>query len=75
MVEPSFIVYPNPSTGVISIKTNQKLTELVLFDITGKRLKELSVQDNVDISMLPSGLYFLVARTEFGIITRKFIKQ
>jgi hypothetical protein len=75
MVEPSFIVYPNPSTGVISIKTNQKLTELVLFDVTGKRLKELNAQESIDISMLPSGLYFFVARTELGIITRKFIKQ
>jgi hypothetical protein len=75
MVEPSFIVYPNPSNGIISIKTYQKLTELVLLDVTGKRLKELSAQDSIDISMLPSGLYFLVARTEVGIITRKFIKQ
>ena len=63
----SFIIYPNPSTGMISIEmtANYRADEWVmLYDNYGALLKEIHIDSAIsplfDLEFLPSGMYHLV---------------
>lgn len=63
----SFSIYPNPSTGMISIEmtANHKADEWVmLYDNYGALLKEIHIDSAIsplfDLEFLPSGMYHLV---------------
>ena len=49
-------MYPNPTTGNIYLSTN---ANIVLTDLSGKQLLEQKNTNQLDISALPSGMYFL----------------
>jgi hypothetical protein len=49
-------VYPNPTTGNIYLSTN---ANIVLTDLSGKQLLEQKNTNQLDISALPAGMYFL----------------
>lgn len=53
--------YPNPANDVVRfVMTNKEPLKLEIFDLTGKLVKTQLIEDDkteVDISMLPSGLY------------------
>jgi hypothetical protein len=48
--------YPNPTTGIINLSVN---ANIVLTDLLGKLLLEQKNTNQLDISALPSGMYFL----------------
>ena len=55
-------VYPNPTSEVINITSNKKISSLELFDITGRKIKSLQglgTQSSIDVSMLTNGVYVL----------------
>ena len=63
----SFSIYPNPSTGMISIEltANHRADEWVmLYDNYGALLKEIHIDSSIsplfDLEFLPSGMYHLV---------------
>ncbi|WP_431211480.1 T9SS type A sorting domain-containing protein [Puia sp. P3] len=58
------VVYPNPSSGIINIKSTEKIKELFVADFTGKFLEKLNVSSKgqslqVDLSRYPSGTYLI----------------
>ncbi|MES2764187.1 MAG: T9SS type A sorting domain-containing protein [Bacteroidota bacterium] len=61
----NFSLYPNPSVGLLTIKTDskEKNKEFAIVDITGKEIYAFSTGQNlsqtVDISFLSKGLYLL----------------
>jgi hypothetical protein len=63
--EGSLFVYPNPTTGLISIRLiTDEVTDridLMLFDLTGKQIKHTTTGNPgmLDMSGLPAGLYIL----------------
>jgi hypothetical protein len=69
-------VYPSPATSALIIDglTNTALVEI--YDISGKLLltKQLNTQQ-LDISLLAKGLYFIKLTTEEGSVVRKFVKE
>ncbi|RFC55539.1 N-acetylmuramoyl-L-alanine amidase [Brumimicrobium aurantiacum] len=56
-------VYPNPTTGVVNISTNEKffIARLMVYDLNGKIYKSNkgSNLDKVNIKDVPPGVYFL----------------
>jgi len=69
-------IYPNPTSGQLRI-TNYKLQieGIEIFDIIGRKQKtEVRKQDEIDISHLRSGIYFVRVLTEKGAITKKIVK-
>lgn len=59
-------VYPNPTTGSLSINTD-KTTEAKIYSQDGKILKSMQIQkgiDKIDISDLPKGVYIIKTATE-----------
>ncbi|MCD6017070.1 MAG: hypothetical protein K0S53_191 [Bacteroidetes bacterium] len=77
--ELSFGLYPNPSTGLLTIKNNfpDKPTDFVIMDITGKEVyafsTEQSISHDIDVSFLSNGLYLLKQRDKSQSIL--FVKE
>ncbi len=69
-----FKCYPNPAQSILTIET-QKQASFVIFNGMGESVKEFTVNDkeNIDISGLPQGIYFLRARHETGGVS--FVKE
>lgn len=56
--EGSISIYPNPSSGIINISTEEDMISVEVFDITGKRMAVYRSR-TIDLSNLPNGLYNL----------------
>ncbi|MDR6547662.1 hypothetical protein J2810_003747 [Chryseobacterium rhizosphaerae] len=59
-------IYPNPTSGPLSIKT-EKATDAQVYGMDGKLVKTLPITkgiNNIDISELPKGIYFIKTSTE-----------
>ena len=56
------VIYPNPSTDFIKIKTQGRVESIRLVDITGKESMQrgaIKPGEKIDISHLPAGIYFV----------------
>jgi hypothetical protein len=76
----SFEIVPNPVNEVlnISVKHYSMNTKLKIMDQMGKPVREIqieSIQNAVDVSMLRSGLYFIVISNSEKTISGKFLKN
>jgi hypothetical protein len=76
----SFIVSPNPSQGLVTIKTSlaNKNTTLKVFSLTGAAVYQAVLQQTVqsiDLSAQPKGLYFMQINDGAKTSTRKIILQ
>ena len=54
--EPGIKIYPNPTTGTIYLSEQSNIT---LIDLSGKLLLEEKNTNQLDLSALPAGMYFL----------------
>jgi len=75
-------IYPNPTTGKLTMDNGQLTIESVeIYDIYGRkqkgeRRKEKGEREIViDISELYNGIYFVKIQTENGIVVKKVIKN
>ncbi|MBL4706710.1 MAG: T9SS type A sorting domain-containing protein, partial [Flavobacteriales bacterium] len=69
-------IYPNPASAHITINTEDKIASITVLDLTGKVVKNPTLNTNsIDVSNLPTGVYFLQVLTQKGTVTKKFIKQ
>ena len=69
-------VYPNPVTNLLQVKlpNGVQLEKIVVNSVSGQQL-QTSNQTTLELSKLPSGLYFLTIETNQGVITKKMIKN
>lgn len=73
----SIRIYPNPTKDLIYIENpdNKIIKNLSLYNIDGKLISIYLYFDNyLDLSNLPTGLYFLNFNVDNNIITNKIIK-
>ena len=74
-------VYPNPTDGQLIIDNGELTIDNVeIFDLLGKTVFQLSTLNSqlstqIDISHLPTGVYFIQIQTENGMIVRKVVKN
>ena len=77
-VDSSVAVYPNPAVNDITIKADNKIKSIQLFDAQG-RIILTSLKDDfeskLDISVYSKGIYFVKITTEKGSKVEKLIKQ
>ena len=71
-------VFPNPVSDKLLIQTDQVLSDVELRDVLGNRIANLGLfqegTSSVDVSSLPSGIYFLNIKQGDQIYTRRFLK-
>jgi hypothetical protein len=73
-------VYPNPTMGELRIESLElSVKNVEIFDTFGRKIlshtENRLPQTTLDISHLPSGIYFLKIHTEKGLINKKVVKQ
>jgi hypothetical protein len=69
-------LYPNPTSNLFSIETNQPIVEVSIYDVQGKKVKTFN-QTNTSYNTegLTSGIYFVNVKTSKGEVTKKLIKE
>jgi len=71
-------VFPNPTTGELSVVSDQFSVEKIeVFDVYGRKLltENCQLKTTIDISHLNSGIYFVKITTETNEIVKKIVKQ
>lgn len=70
-------VYPNPASGIISLKNLDVNSLISIYDLTGTLISEsaFKLSHEIDICDLSSGIYFIRAISGDGEKFSKFIKQ
>jgi Secretion system C-terminal sorting domain len=71
-------IFPNPVNDILNIKTdnNQKINALILSDINGREIINQTLNtENINVSELQKGIYFLKIDSDNGIFTKKIIKN
>ncbi|MDY7394678.1 spondin domain-containing protein [Aureibaculum sp. 2210JD6-5] len=77
-LERAVSVYPNPSNGEISINNigTHILEKAEIFSVNGQKVKEfkqISKNNNLNITSLQSGLYFIKLKSDRGSTVKKII--
>ena len=74
----SIQIFPNPVENILSIKADD-LRQIKIFKANGKQVSKMNTSDdnqqNIDVSALESGLYFLELSLKGQTIVRKIIKR
>ncbi|MGB0806108.1 MAG: T9SS type A sorting domain-containing protein [Salibacteraceae bacterium] len=73
-------LYPNPSSGIIQIEAPKEYKrencEVRIYSVSGLLMRSDKLKDEIDISTLPVGLYYLSVFDKSGLVnTSKFSKQ
>ena len=76
-------LYPNPATSTITIQFSEAIKETTSIEIKnmlGQTIKNLqlqtgSQQQEIDVSGLSNGLYFVQCQSKGILISKKFVKQ
>ena len=72
----NFSVYPNPVHDVIRLNIHLKESiEVNVTNIVGEMLINVQNQSYIDVSQLPSGIYYLTLTQNQQKCTKKFIKN
>ena len=73
----TFNLYPNPVESNLTIATNEVITEVNIYSITGVMVySTTNVNNNViNVSDLNAGIYFISIKSENGETTKRFIKK
>ncbi len=75
---PRFQVYPNPTQGMIRIRTDNIMETLDITDLQGRTLLNYRVNENdfsVDLSQFPVGIYFVRLTTANEILYEKVVRD
>ena len=67
-------IYPNPTKGLLNIE-NIKAEKIIVYDITGKELKEFYFKTQIDLSEFSKGFYIIKVFSTENITTNKIIKE
>lgn len=69
-----FTIYPNPTSDYLNIQTEDKISEVSIYNIQGKEILKSNL-DRIDVSNLTSGIYLIEVKTNSGQSIQKFIKK
>ena len=68
-------IYPNPTTDVLNIKTQDKIVEVSVYDVTGKAINTKLIDGKINVNQLLKGNYILRITTDKAVYQEKFIKK
>ena len=70
-----FGIYPNPVTDMLTLKTQEKIQSVSIYDASGKAINVTLNNGQINVSMLPNGIYILKAVTDKAVYQQKLIKK
>ena len=78
ILENDVLIYPNPTYNTVFFKkSTSNITQIEMFDLQGKLVlkTQLSNQNSVSLSDLPSGVYIYTITTDNQVFSGKIIKR
>jgi hypothetical protein len=72
--EPEISIYPNPTDGIVYLKSDTPL-DVEVYNIAGEMIIRKVGVSLVDLTNLSSGIYMLRIRTESTSVTRRIVKR
>ena len=72
------LIYPNPTTGVLNIRSKENIKQIIISNITGKTIltnSNVNQTTPIDLSGIKNGIYIITIKTDSGIINKKLIKN
>ena len=70
----AFSIYPNPAKNEIFIESPFNLTShktIIIYDISGKVVKQLPFEKKINIESLNTGVYIVVIKNNDGVLARQ----
>ncbi|MDR0796881.1 MAG: T9SS type A sorting domain-containing protein [Tannerella sp.] len=70
-------IYPNPVKDILIINNGQlKVNKVEIIDLSGRSLVALKSPDSqINVSILPRGIYVVKLETDKGVVSKKLIKE
>ena len=68
-----YAVFPNPTKGIVRVKTDKRIHKLELFDLNGTLFLQ-TTRNELDVSMLEPGVYFMVINLDGRRVIEKLVK-
>ena len=75
MLDNSLKIFPNPTEDILFIKGNKNLMSVSIYNMLGKEVLSKMNTNNIDVKVLPKGVYIIKISDDVGQINRKFIKN
>ena len=72
LIDIELSIFPNPSTGIVNIKTDLNINQINLYSAEGKLIEKVS---HSSISIKVKGVYFIKVITEKGTIVKQVIVE
>jgi hypothetical protein len=73
------MIYPNPTSGLLNIKTLENIENIKLFDLNGRLLQNKTTQnvkeETIDLSTFAAGVYLVEVQTETGKFFKEIVKK
>ena len=72
------MLYPNPSTGIVKIKSADDIIRCDVYNILGELISSEEIKTNTnehEINIVKNGSYFINIHTETGVLTNKLTIQ
>ena len=71
------VVYPNPGSEFIKLKTDEKITKVEVYDGLGNLIisQAMNQTNDINIQQLSNGIYFLKIEFKQQQVVHKFIKK
>ena len=70
--------YPNPARNIVTIEFNNQQTRVISYEVLnalGQSIKSSLNKNQIDVSSLESGIYFVAITTDQGTIKKKLIVE
>ena len=78
--KPELSVYPNPTTGMVTLNINPKNETVLNMDLVnsiGQIVKQdvfnnqgVEFTESIDLSNLPNGMYYVILKTKQGVVSQ-----
>jgi len=73
--EMNFNAYIDLTSDLLLLKSGQSIKEVTIYDASGRNVFIGKYESTIDVSHFESGIYIVKAQTEFGIATKKVVKN
>ncbi len=71
-------VFPNPAQGLLNVRAGAEMQSIRIMTATGQQLRQIKLdndQQQIDISDLTPGLYYLLIEVDGEVKPQRFVKQ
>ena len=70
-------VYPNPTSGYLNISVTEdlELKEVVVYNTLGQKVSQTKGTAQINVSHIPSGIYYLSISTDQRTVTKTMVRR